>query len=247
MKFGFVGNIAGNVHALQDADRQFDELGIEVRVAVGNIVGMYPYIDECVDLLTRRHYWAIRVITDAEFCGPCKYEGWSKHALVSALQFTRANFCSEKSLSFLNSLPETLIFKNMRVTGEWWARSTLYEKTEIQKAFQTWREHLVFHAMGLDPRIIEETSEVRKIDDTCRNLGSPPRRLISVGGGGSIIQGSVNDGTPSALVFDDEKRSMTLLQPMCDLKLILNYLRTIRYPAYSLDVLTRREYRCWLS
>lgn len=168
------------------------------------------------------------------------------HSLVSALQFTRANFCSEKSLSFLNSLPETLIFNNMRVTGEWCGSCSLFDKTEIQRAFQTWGEALVFHTMVLDPRIIEDTSEVRRIDDTCRNLRSPPRRLISVGGCGSIIRGSINDGTPSALVFDDEKRSMTLLQPMCDLKLILNYLKTIRYPTDSLDQLTRREYRCWL-
>ena len=40
MKFGVVRHVSGNLDALSDADRQFDEIGVDTKICLGEIVGV---------------------------------------------------------------------------------------------------------------------------------------------------------------------------------------------------------------
>lgn len=81
MTFGVFRNISGNIDALAEADRLFDEIGVDTKVCLGEIVGMYPYVDDCVRLLINRGYVVLRTHVDDAFVGHCDgtfdFRGWT--------------------------------------------------------------------------------------------------------------------------------------------------------------------------
>src|SRR5688572_5843175 len=126
MKFGVLGNIAGNIEALRDADRIFESSGVEVRVCLGQIVGVYPYVDDCVRLLVQKKYSALRQAIDNEFTAGCHFVGWSKIYLVDAVRFAR-NSVSREALDFIANLPKDLEIQGVGFQGLAPGGNYLYE------------------------------------------------------------------------------------------------------------------------
>lgn len=246
MKIGILGNIAGNIDALLDADRQFDAFGVEHRIAAGKIVGMYPYVDECIQHLKRSQYAAIRLPIDSEFAGAFEFRGWSKETLIGALRFSRTNFCSPASIQYLNSLPEILHYERFSVVGYLPGGMPIADDADARKGFETWTAQVVFHNAALHVGIWNDLLLYTQPQDGINKLDSMLRMLISVGGAGSLIEGSTNDRCPAALVFDTELFSIRRFRPKCDLHAILHRLDRVGYPSECIEILRRREYRNWM-
>ena len=120
MKFGVFRNISGNIEALSDADRQFDEIGVDTKICLGEIVGMYPYVDDCVNFLIERGYVVLRTHVDDGFVGYCDgtfdFRGWSTSYLVEALKFARRNV-TEMAVTFLRELPQRQVINGIAFEG----------------------------------------------------------------------------------------------------------------------------------
>ena len=95
-------NIAGNIEALKNADWQFDECTVDAKICLGEIVGAYPFVDECVEFLVSRKYSVLRTKVDDAFIGHCDsnfdFTGWTTFHLVEALKFAQRSV-SQSSLA----------------------------------------------------------------------------------------------------------------------------------------------------
>jgi hypothetical protein len=244
MRFGILRNIAGNIEALQDADRRFNELGVDIKVCLGQIARLYPYVDECVAFLISEKCVALGSKMDKEFAGRCDFEGASAICLVEALNFAR-NRVSRDTLQFLETLPER--FEIIGVGFETLAPDGgfLYEPEQIAAAFAAWRHRVTIHARDFDPVVWSEDLRSTPLLTGLTRLDSGRRLLISTGGVGSQYQGSVNTREPCAMLFDDFARTAHILRPMCHLQRIIGQLRSMDYPRGPMGYVERWEYEVW--
>ena len=257
MKFGVLRNIAGNIVALKDVDRQFDEFGVDAKVSLGDTPGLYPYVNECVEFLIARKYLALRTPLDDAFIGCCDgtedFLGWSTIHLVEALKFAQRTVAA-KTLEFLRAMPKRLEFND--VAFESWLTvgekvHFLYKPEDVAAAFAAWKHRTVIHAAEFDPYVWREDL-TRVTLSTGRNaFDRDGRILISTGGVGCHYRGSVNTHQPAAIVYDDENRTVHLLRPMCDVRKIFDRLRQTEYPHSILRCLEGEglykglEYKVW--
>jgi hypothetical protein len=244
MKFGVVRNVAGNIEALREADRIFDSLGVEDRVCLGQIVGVYPYVDDCVRLLDQKKYSVLRQAIDNEFTTGCHFVGWSKIYLVDAVRFAR-NSVSKEALDFIANLPKDLEIQGVGFQGLAPGGNYLYQPDQVRSAFAWWPQRTVIHAAESDPYVWREDLSRTALSSGHNQLDHHGRLLISTGGVGSIYEGSLNTGEATALVYDDANRTVEVVQPACDVTAIFDRLRATDYPRRSLNYLEDREYRAW--
>jgi hypothetical protein len=243
MRFGILRNIAGNIEAFQDADRRFDEIGVDAKVCLGQIVGIYPYVDNCVELLLAQKYTALRQLVEDEFVGDCRFEGWSTAYLVEALKFVRDSV-SANTVEFLKQLPKRAEINGIGFEGLAEGDGFLYRPEQVAAAFASWKQCVVIHAAEPDPYVWRESAHQAALFSGRNQLDPGGRLLISTGGAGSIYQGSANTKQPAAIVFNDEDRTVHLLRPMCDAK-IFAQLRKTDYPRGPLEYLEKSEYEVW--
>lgn len=244
MKFGVVRNVAGNIEALRDADRLFDRSGVEFRVCLGQIMGIYPYVDDCVRLLVQKKYFALRQLIDNEFTTGCHFVGWSKVYLVNAVKFAR-NLVSNETLAFIGNLPTNLEIEGVGFQGLAPGDNYLYEFNHVLSAFASWPQRTVIHAAESDPYVWRENCSRTALSQGLNQLDRDGRLLISTGGVGSMYEGSLNTGEPAALVYDDANRTAEIVRPRCDVMAIFDQLRATDYPHETLAHMENREYRAW--
>jgi hypothetical protein len=246
MKIGVVRNIAGNIEALRDTDRQFDALGVDAKACLGQIVGIYPHVDECVELISSRGYHSLKQIIEEEFVDGCVFRGWSKFHLVDAVRFTR-NRASTSTLDYLKHLPKHLAIGDTGFEGLAGGDGYLYTPQQVAAAFGEWKQRVVIHAAESDPYVWREDLNRTGLTIGRNQLHSVDRLLISTGGAGSFYEGSLNTREPSAMVFDDKDRTVDLFRPKCDIQKLFEQLRAMGYPKGSLGFLEKHEYEMWKS
>ena len=245
MKIGVVRNIAGNIEALKDADRQFTAFGVDARVCLGQIVGVYPFVDACVEYLINREYLALRRHEEDEFVSGCKFHGWSTTHLVDALRFARSRV-SKQALEYLEALPLRCEIHGVAFESRANVKDgMLYDPDQVKSALDLWPHPIVFHAAHFDPYVWRDDLTGTSLKIGQNELESGHRLLISTGGVGSRYQGSVDTRKPIAMVFDDEQMTVHLLQPMCDIQTIFSRLRQSEYPRHVLKALEGFEYEVW--
>jgi hypothetical protein len=249
MRFGIIRNISGNAEALADADRRFDELGVETKVCLGEVVGIYPYPGECIAFLAQRNYTALRTHIDDAFVSFCSggspFDGWSARYLVEALEFAGTRV-SDAAVNYLRSLPVRFAFGEVAFEGLAPIHGGyVYDQEQAAAAFRTWRHRTVFNAAHNDPYIWHEDLSGSYLPSGRTVLEPKGRLLISTGGLGSFYHGSAATKRSSAVVFDDQDRSVVLFHPKCAVRDMLDQLRRTEYPKRVLDYLDKSEYRDW--
>lgn len=249
MRFGIIRNISGNAEVLEDADRRFEELGVETKVCLGEIVGIYPYPGECVTLLTQRNYIALRTQVDDAFVSFCSggspFDGWSARHLAEALEFAGKRV-SDAAVNYLRGLPVSYVCGGVAFEGLAPIHGGyVYQQEQAAAAFRAWQHRTVFHAAHNEPYLWHEDLSGSYLPSGRTVLGPEGRVLISTGGLGSFYCGSTATKRSSAIVFDDQDRSVVLFHPMCAARNMLDRLRCTEYPKRVLDYLERSEYRDW--
>jgi hypothetical protein len=227
----------------------FDAVGVDLKVCLGQIVGLYPYVDDCVTFLDDKGYATLQSLTDYGFLGYCDgsydFRGWSTIYLVEALKFAAKNV-APSSLSFMRDLPEHLETGGIAFEARPTARgSDLHDAEDVASVFASCDEPTVVHAAHFDPCMWGE--DLRKVDLTspCTRVPFRGRLLISTGGVGCHYHGSANTRKPAAIVFDSAERTIELLRPTCDVMSIFADLRRTEYPQEVLADLESREYEVW--
>ena len=245
MKFGVLRNIAGNIEALKDADRQFDEFGVDTKVCLGQIIGLYPYVDDCIEFLINQRYVTLQMLVEKEFVNGCHFVGWSLIYLVEAARFARS-VVSRQSLEYLGGLPlrqemHDVAFESRAETGD----GSVFKPDQADAAFASWKHQVVIHAGHCDPHVWREDLTGAYLSTGRNMLPADGRLLISTGGLGCSYMGSTDTKQPAAIVFDDADRTVHLLRPMCDVRKIFDRLRQTDYPQNVLRYLEGNEYEVW--
>src|SRR5437016_5154177 len=156
MRFGVIRNIAGNIEAFGNADLLLDHSGVDVKVCLGQIVGIYPFVDDCVEFLINRRYLALRRDEEDEFVGDCRFTGLSTTHLVDALRFARSRVAAS-SLKFLAELPVRHVIQGVAFESRAEVRGgVLNDPDQVADAFLVWRDRTVFHAAHFDPYVWRE-------------------------------------------------------------------------------------------
>lgn len=245
MKFGILRNIAGNHDALLSADKWFDSCGVDVRVCLGQIVGIYPFVDACVELLVHRNYTSLRRLEDDEFVAGCDFHGWSTTHLIEALRFS-LTLVSRVTLEYLTKLPVRAEINGVAFESRAPVKDgVLYDKEQARAAFELWKNPVVIHAAHFDPFVWRDDLSGSPLEMGRNELHPGGRMLISTGGVGSRYQGSVNTRKPVAMMFDDEEMVIQLWQPACNIGALFSKLRSMDYPSHVLKALEGFEYAVW--
>lgn len=113
MRYGILGDIHANLAALETALDTLEELGAEVIVSVGDVVGYGAAPTECIDLLREVRALVVKGNHDAA----CVYEvdtTFFNQYARAAIDWTRGRL-SEADLEWLRALPLTLDLPHCQV------------------------------------------------------------------------------------------------------------------------------------
>lgn len=113
MRIAVMGDIHGNIYALQAVHAEALSLKADMVVHLGDLGGYAPFVNEVVDFMVEHKIKGIQgnydynVATDAEHCG-CKYENPEQGALSEeSFQWTKKH-TTEKSRKYMAELPATM-------------------------------------------------------------------------------------------------------------------------------------------
>jgi putative phosphoesterase len=106
VKIAIIADIHGNLPALEAVLSNKEFLSADSRYCLGDLVGYYPFPDECVKRVAREKIPCVMGNHDySAVCGvPCR----QNEVGFKSLEMTK-NFVSETALKFLSKLPHTLI------------------------------------------------------------------------------------------------------------------------------------------
>lgn len=115
MKIAVLGDIHGNIEALQAAYEAALSRTVEKIYHLGDLGGYAPFVNEVVEFIMAGGIEGVQgnydynVANDGEHCG-CRYEDPAAAALAEAsFQWTKAH-TSQRSKEFMKNLPATLSF-----------------------------------------------------------------------------------------------------------------------------------------
>lgn len=243
MKYGIVHHIAGNIDALRDIDRKFAVLGVDSKICLGDIVGLYPFVNETVEFLVQQQYRVVKNWQDSTFVEGGPYIGWSTVYLVQVHEYARPR-TSAFTLEYLKSLPSQFVERGWRFTSRFSHVAVpggfLNHEQDVKAAFRTCTELIVFHGSHWEARIWGENCLSLELSPGKHTMDRAQRRLVSPGTLGCRYGGPVKH--PSAIVFDDEVMTIEVLRPKLRTENILRGLRTSDYPRGALLYLTEHEF-----
>ena len=241
MRYGIIHHVAGNVAALTDIEQQFSALGVRSRFCLGNVVGLYPFVDQSVDYLISHSYCVLKHVIDEAFINDGPWDGWSCTHLVEALKYTRPR-TSDATIAFLRAAPTDIVSHGWRFTARFptYGRYLSFEQ-EAEAAFATYSEQLIFHGSDRYLRVCLQDGRVKQLGVGKHQLDRQERQLVSPGCIGGKYWGS---DPPSAVVFDEEAMTIEVLRPKLSTGAVLGSLVGSEYPKDVLRYLMENEFRC---
>ena len=102
MRYGIFSDIHGNLEALHAVLKRMEELGVERRICLGDLVGYCANPNECVDVIRQQSHLTILGNHDSVALGRESSENFNFYAR-RAIEWTRENL-SESSAEFLQKL-----------------------------------------------------------------------------------------------------------------------------------------------
>lgn len=248
MRIGVLAHVSGNSMALAAADRVFTAQSVEARVCLGNIVGIYPFLQECIEFLVDRRYTVVKSFVDDTFSRGGPYDFWTTRHLVDALQYCR-RVVPETCIHFLRALHLDGQLGDVRLVSQFEGlEGNRYVNTshEAVQAFGCFSERVILHAGVREANIVYD-SECRRSETQVNafiGFGTHPVRtdarcLISSGGIGSQYRGP---GEPSVAVYDDVRHTLDVLRVQWNAEGLFQALEASNYPGVVLEAIRQIEY-----
>ncbi len=211
MIYGIYSDIHGNLEALQAVLARMDELGIERRICLGDLVGYCANPNECVDLIRQRSDVVILGNHDSVALGRESSENFNFYAR-RAIEWTRENLTPStieflQGLSYLESDGDLcFVHASPRSPADWTYVTSLDDAVD---AFSFFSQRICFVGHTHWPVIVVMEGETSfRICDTLSNTLEPGQRmLVNVG---SVGQPRDRNPMASFAICDSEALSVEI-------------------------------------
>ncbi len=213
MKYGIFSDIHGNLEALQAVLKRMDELGVERRVCLGDVVGYGPNPNECVELVREHSHIAILGNHDSVALGWEASESFNFYAR-RAIEWTREVLTPEsqdylKALRYLEAENDLcFVHASPHSPADWYYITDLEDAAD---SFNFFRERICFIGHTHFPVIVvKENDQTFRICDTYTYETRPGERLLV--NDGSVGQPRDRNPLASFAVCDSETGAVEVLR-----------------------------------
>jgi len=221
MRYGILGDIHGNLSALQRVLECIEDEGIDVLVSVGDVVGYGAAPGECISILQDRKAVVVKGNHDAACVGELDVRCFNPYARA-AVEWTESVLSTDEK-RWLSQLPYTATLEHCQV-----AHGTLYQPelfdyilsvsdanpsldAMVRPACFVGHSHIPLTVM----RFEDEPDRTAYTFDTEIDLTETFRALINVG---SVGQPRDENPLTAYAIYDAEKRHASILRTDYDVE-----------------------------
>lgn len=230
MKYGIFSDIHGNLEALEAVLSKMDELKVERRVCLGDVVGYGPNPNECVELVKTKADLAILGNHDSVALGWEASESFNFYAR-RAIEWTREVLSTEsqdylKGLRYLEAEGDLcFVHASPHSPADWYYITDLEDAAD---SFNFFRERICFIGHSHYPVIVvKENDQSFRISDTCTYQPRPGERLLV--NDGSVGQPRDRNPQASFAICDSESGFVEVVRVDYDVKATQGKMRDLGF------------------
>lgn len=238
LKYGFLGDIHGNLGALTRVLEALDHEGVEQVVSVGDVVGYGAAPAECIELLREREIIVVKGNHDAACTGELSDGMFNPHARA-AVRWTRG-VLTETDMAWLRGLPMTYDLAHAHVS-----HGTLYRPEQFGYIQSTADADPSLDIMSLPTCFVGHThvpvTMMRLRQDPMRtaytldddvDLSDAHRTLVNVG---SVGQPRDEDPRTGYALYDVEEQRLRIVRIEYDIEAEAARIRAAGLPGVLAD------------
>lgn len=238
MKYGVLGDIHGNISALQVAVTRLRALGVQRFISVGDVVGYGAAPRECMALLRGIGAHVVRGNHDAAVSGGLELTYFNSHA-KDAVLWTRGQLDAEET-AWLAKLPLTLELDHCAVAHGSLDHPERFDyilgSQDAEPSLRVLRRHACFVGHSHVPiavlKLLEDPHRTAYSRDTYLDLSECERALINVG---SVGQPRDEDPRTAFALFDSDASTVEILREEYDVEREAQRIRRAGLPAMLAD------------
>jgi len=234
MKYGILGDIHGNLSALEAVLACLDEAGVETVISVGDVVGYGAAPRECIALLRERGAVVVKGNHDAACIGELDDSNFNPYARA-AVAWTRAEL-TDDDIRWLAQLPMTATLDHCQVAHGTLHRPELYDYvlsiTDADPSLDVMVRPVCFVGHSHIPltvmRFVDSPERSAYTFDTEIDLSQTTRALINVG---SVGQPRDENPQTAYALYDSETRQVAIRRTNYDIELEATRIQNAGLPA----------------
>ena len=232
MLIAIIGDIHGNVDALWATLDVIDRLAVDDIICAGDVVGYGGAPSECIDLIRGRAIRSVKGNHDAYAVHPENMTAAVREEAANVISWTRSALTVEL-LEWLDALPASLDGDDFQVTHasnqpfpEW---HYILSPRRAAMHFLFQKKPLSFTAHSHVPLLGMHQPGHHLTLELFRNLIIPTNVSVMVGVG-AVGQPRDQDPRASAMLYDTDKRSVSILRVKYDVVAAQNRIREAGLP-----------------
>ncbi|MBM3989876.1 MAG: metallophosphoesterase [Planctomycetes bacterium] len=238
MKYGVLGDIHGNISALEVAVARLTKLGARRFISVGDVVGYGAAPAECIELLRQIGSHVVQGNHDAAVSGGLGLAYFNPFA-KDAVRWTRGQLDKE-ALDWLDNLPLTLELEDCAVAHGTFHQPERFdyvlEARDAEPSLQALNRSVCFVGHSHIPiavlRLRDDPERTAYSHDACLDLSECERALVNVG---SVGQPRDEDSRTAFALFDSDADTVRILREEYDVEREARRIRQAGLPAMLAD------------
>jgi len=234
MKYGILGDIHGNLSALEAVLARMDAAGVETLISVGDVVGYGAAPRECIALLRERDAVVVKGNHDAACIGELDDSNFNPYARA-AVAWTRAEL-SEDDIRWLTELPMTATLEHCQVAHGTLHHPEFYDYvlsiTDADPSLDVMVRPVCFVGHSHIPltvmRFVDSPERSAYTFDTEIDLSQTTVALINVG---SVGQPRDENPQTAYALYDSDTRRVAIRRTTYDIELEAARIQNAGLPA----------------
>jgi len=239
MRYGIFSDIHGNLEALEAVFARMDELGVERRVCLGDLVGYCANPNECVELIRQKSNLTILGNHDSVALGRESSENFNFYAR-RAIEWTKENLTPAtidylKTLSYLETEGDLcFVHASPRSPADWYYVSGLDDAVD---AFGFFKQRICFIGHTHWPSLVTMDNEqsFRICESFAYTLGKNQRLLVNVG---SVGQPRDRNPNASFCICDSDTLSVEVMRVPYDIEKAQEKMRKLNFADFLITRLS---------
>jgi len=238
MKYGVLGDIHGNITALELAVSRLRALGARHFISVGDVVGYGAAPQECIEVLRELGAHVVQGNHDAAVAGTLELTYFNQYAKDAAL-WTRGRLNS-KEVAWLHGLPLAIELEHCAVAHGSFHQPERFDyilgTEDAEPSLDALRQRVCFVGHSHVPitvlRLKESSGRTAYSPETYLDLAECERALVNVG---SVGQPRDEDPRTAFALFDSEAGNVEIFREEYDIEREASRIRRAGLPTMLAD------------